>query len=101
METMFFGFRKVPFTCSYLTGKSNLIGLGALYIFGFTTYADLMARLEFWLMGQPVNATLFVAAGAIAWHGIARWRDSRPDATPLDFIDAGDPEVRTLELTSP
>jgi hypothetical protein len=102
METMFFGFRKAPFTCSYLAGKSNLIGLGVLYIFGFTTYADLMARLEFWLMDQPLSATLFVAAGAIAWHGIARWRDSRTDAAaPLDFIDTGDPEVRTLELTLP
>jgi len=102
METMFFGFRKVPFACSYLSGKSNLIGLGVLYIFGFTTYADLAARLEFWLMGQPLTAVIFIAAGAIAWHGFAGWRDSRPDAAaPLDFIDEGDPEVRTLELTSP
>jgi hypothetical protein len=102
METMFFGFQRVPFACSYLTGKSNLIGLGVLYIFGFTTYADLMARLEYWLLGRPLTAITLVAAGAIAWHGFARWRDSRPDAAaPLDFADAGDPEVRTLELTSP
>jgi hypothetical protein len=100
MEAMFFGFRKVPFACSYLTGRTNLIGLGVLYIFGFTTYADLMARLELRLMAQPLTAIVFIAAAAIAWHGFACWRDSRPDAGALNFIDAGDPEVRTLQLTS-
>ena len=49
MEIMFFGFRKVPFTCSHLPGKVNLVGLAVIYILGFTMYSSTMADLEAWL----------------------------------------------------
>jgi hypothetical protein len=101
LEVMFVSFRKVPFACSYLTGKGNLIGLGVLYIFGFTTYSDVMARLESRLGSQPFLAAGFLGLVWLLWRVLARWRERRPEASgPLDFIDAGDPEVRTLELTS-
>ncbi len=101
METMFFGFRKVPFTCAHLPGKVNLVALTFIYIFGFTTYSRLMAGLESWLAGRPPAAVAFLCAGLLGWLLFARWRE-RSTAGPatLDYEDPGDPVVRTLGLTS-
>jgi hypothetical protein len=46
-EIMFFDFRKIPFTCAHLPGKVNLVGLGVMYILGFTAYSDA------WLLSKP------------------------------------------------
>ncbi|SPE31032.1 conserved membrane hypothetical protein [Candidatus Sulfopaludibacter sp. SbA3] len=99
MELMFFDFRKVPFTCSYLPGKINLVGLVVIYCFGFTFYSGTMASLEEWLAVTPIAAAAFFAAAAIAYVLLDRWRERLLGGEPvLDFEDPGDPEVRTLEL---
>ena len=107
MEIMFLGFRKVPFTCSRLPGKVNLVGLTVLYILGFTMYSSTMADLESWLGGMPAAAALFFAVAASVCVLLNRWqfysnqrwyRESTVAAT-LDYVDPGDPVVRTLGLT--
>ncbi len=100
MDILFFGFRKVPFTCSYLPGKINLVGLGTIYVFGFTAYSQKMAEVESWLAGMPEAAIAFFAAvaGIIALLGWCRER-AFADAEGIDYEDAGDPVVRTLDLT--
>ncbi len=101
MELMFAGFRKVPFTCSYLPGKVNLVGLSVIYVFGFTLYSRTMAALEQWLSSQPVAAAVFLvmAAGACV---LVHWGGARLGETErgLDYEDDGDPAVRTLELSA-
>lgn len=107
MEIMFFDFRKVPFTCSHLPGKVNLVGLSALYILGFTMYSSTMADLETWLEGMPVAAALFFAAAASACvlldlrrrRSNRRWCLDAAGAATLDYDDPGDPVVRTLGIT--
>ncbi|HEV3198414.1 MAG TPA: hypothetical protein VGZ73_10910 [Bryobacteraceae bacterium] len=107
MEIMFFDFRKVPFTCSHLPGKVNLVGLSVLYILGFTTYSSTMADLESWLGGMPVAAALFFAAAASACWLLNRrrrrssesWYGETSRAASLDYDDPGDPVVRTLGIT--
>ena len=100
MEIMFLGFRKVPFTCAYFPGKINLVFLSVVYIYGFTTYSNTMSGLEKWLNGAPVAAMAFfaVTAGALVTVALRRRARAGP-ANTLDFEDAGDPTVRTLELT--
>ncbi len=99
MELMFFGFRKVPFTCSYFPGKINFVGLSVIYIFGFTTYSRLMARLEVFLISMPTAAVAFFVA-AVCVHVILTYGSRRKlrESIALDYEDAADPQVRTLGL---
>jgi hypothetical protein len=99
MEILFFGFRKVPFTCAHFPGKVNLVGLSVVYILGFTTYSRSMATVEGWLYGWPRAAVIFftfVAAGCVVLNRLG----ARPaeGATSLDYEDRGDPLIRTLDL---
>jgi hypothetical protein len=99
MELMFFDFRKVPFTCAYLPGKVNLVALVVIYCFGFTLYSRTMSNLAEWLAATSWAALLFFACSVAAYLALRTWRDTLVGReTALDFEDAGDPEVRTLEL---
>ena len=101
MEVMFFGFRKVPFTCAHLPGKVNLAALTFIYIFGFTMYSRLMAGLESWLAGKPAVAAAFLCAVFASWLRFARWRERAAGGpAAIDYEDPGDPVIRTLGLTS-
>jgi hypothetical protein len=95
MQILFFDFRKVPFTCAHFPGKVNLVGLGVVYILGFTMYSRWMARLEAWLYGQPIGALLVFACIAAACALLRR----RPETAALDYVERADPVVRTLDLT--
>ena len=71
MELMFLGFHKAPFTCAYLPGKINLVGLSVIYVFGFTMYSRTMASLEGWMASQPLAIAAFFAAAALAmWRSL-------------------------------
>jgi len=99
MQIMFFTFRKVPFTCSYFPGKANLVGLSVLYIYGFTTYSYTMAALEFSLARNPVGAVAFFALAAGVYTALGRYRERGVRImNSLDYEDAPDPVVRTLNL---
>jgi hypothetical protein len=94
-EILFLGFHKVPFTCSYLAGKVNLVGLGVVYLLGFTMYSSTMAGFEEWLENRPAAAAAFVAVLAASWALLEyrpRWEGA------LEFEDDGEPDVRTLEI---
>jgi hypothetical protein len=99
IEIMFFGFRKIAFTCSYFPGKSNLIGLGVIYCFGFTFYSRSMAGLQSWLVDMPVAAALTIAALLSATVALShlRGRDLQVEGA-LEYDDPGDPDVRSLGL---
>ncbi len=102
MQVMFAGFRKIPFTCSYFPGKANLIGLGAFYIYGYIAYSSWMAGLEQWLLRHPAAAAGFFALVAAACAALSAWNKRGLRETPkLDYIDAPDPAVRTLDLAGP
>lgn len=101
VEIMFLGFRKAPFTCSYFPGKINLVFLAVIYVLGFTTYSGTMGDLEEWLAGQPIYGAMFLLTAAAMWTILARWRDRQLDASSLlEYQDAGDPTIRTLELST-
>jgi hypothetical protein len=100
MEILFFGFRKVPFTCAYFPGKVNMVWLAVVYVFGFTMYSRTMADLESWLAARPALAVAFIAGTLSARWILAACRARlMARIAGLDYEDAGDPVVRTLDIT--
>ncbi len=101
IEILFFGFRKVPFTCGYFPGKINLVWLSVVYILGFMAYSRVMAGLESWLEHRPAAAVTFLAVvlslRMLLQHLSARAVRRSP---ALDYDGAGDPVVRTLGLAA-
>jgi len=95
IEVMFWSFDKVPFTCSYFPGRTNLSILFLLYLYGFTTYSSQMADLELAIEQRWWHAGLFFAAagGLLVWL----WR-RRPANSAVRF-DAGEPAIQTLDLS--
>lgn len=100
VELLLLNFRKVPFTCSYLPGKANVVVLGVLYWLAFTIYAYTMARLEYWMLDDPVRwiAGLVVVFGVLLWLAVYR---SRLVARGFDFRyeEEPDPAVQVLNLS--
>jgi hypothetical protein len=94
VEILFFGFRKVAFTCAYFPGRINLIGLGVIYVFGFAAYSRTFAAVQKFLAGYPVAAVLSLLLVAGASVLLARLDERTPE--PLDYEGAADPVVRTL-----
>ena len=99
IELLFLDFRKVPFTCTHLPGKVNLVFLGVLYVFGFTLYSSYMASLEQWLWNRPAAAALFflAVAGGLVFLSAMRKRLVGRDAV-LDFEEDDYTAVTTLGL---
>jgi hypothetical protein len=95
IELMFWTFDKVPFTCSYFPGRTNLSILFVFYLYGFTTYSFHMADLELAGEQRALYALLFFSAAAVLL--IFSWR--RHPAPSAVRFDASEPVIQTLDLT--
>jgi hypothetical protein len=91
---MFWSFDKVPFTCSYFPGRTNLSILFVLYLYGFTIYSSHMADLESTIEQRALYAILFVPAAAALLA--LSWRRHPPPASVR--FDASEPVIQTLDL---
>lgn len=94
LELMFWTFGKVPFTCSYFPGKTNLVLLVVFYVYGFTTYSFNMADFEKAMGSRITLPALFFPAALIALALL--WRRT-PAASEVIF-DASEPFIQTLDL---
>jgi hypothetical protein len=94
IELMFWTFDKVPFTCSYFPGRTNLSVLFVLYLYGFTNYASNMADLELAVEDRALCAILCFAVAAILLT--LSWR--RHPAPSAVRFDASEPTIQTLDL---
>ena len=101
-DILFLGFRKIPFTCAYFPGKVNLAGLALIYLVGFTLYSRAMAAMERMLEGNSAWIAVFFVVTA-GMHISLRWTAARltREAPTVDYEDAGDPTIRTLDLEVP
>jgi hypothetical protein len=95
IEAMFWAFDKVPFTCSYSAGRTNLSLLAGIYLYGFTTYSFNLAELERRMETSGVLAGIIftVAAVLLAYA----WQRKPPGA--LLRFDGEEPLIQTLDLT--
>jgi len=95
IELMFWSFGKVPFTCSYFPGSTNLAILVFFYVYGFTGFGFNMADLELALEGRAGPLLLCFAAAIIllklSWH-----RRAAPE--PIQF-DGEERAIQALDLS--
>ncbi len=96
-ELLLCRFHKMPFACSYVPGKANVKYLWPLYALTLTAYAYWTARLELWLLADPVrwsigSATLFTClALAIAYR-----RRSLASSSQLTYEEEVEAAVQVL-----
>lgn len=101
MAVMFFGFRKVPFTCAHFPGKVSVVFLGVIYIFGFTAYSSVLRNLEVWLIGHPTFVPVFFALAAASYLALSHWEKRELGVKAvLDYEDPVEPVVRILGLST-
>jgi predicted permease len=93
-------FRKIPFTCSYLPGKSNLHVKIGVYALAFIAVSAFAVQIEFETLGRPMGfmiySAIWLGAAAHAWR---RWREFAvsPDHW-LQFEDLLDADIESLDL---
>ena len=100
IEILLFKFPKIPFTCSYLPGRANLKGFWFPYFLFFVTYAYAMARLESWLIGNPLYFILFYAFAVPALFVAVMYRNRLWNSDlAIVYLETAEPAVRTLKLS--
>ena len=81
-ELLVVGLCKIPFTCTYLPGRSEVKTMWPLYVTAFTTFSYSMAGLELQMLRQPRLLAWFavvVAGGALTTRALRRlWLKSEP-----------------------
>lgn len=101
LELLLLNFRKIPFTCSYPSGKANITVLGVFYWLAFTTYAYTMATFERWLLQHDLRWIAFFALLLLAFGVIVKWRNLQLGrGFNIVYEDAAAPEVQTLGLNA-
>ena len=98
-DVLLYGFRKVPFTCSYVPGKGKVMHLWPVYLVAMTTYGYSTAQLEMSLLAHPLR--LFVACAVIATGLLARvmyswWTAALSDK--LVYDESVEPTIQTLGI---
>ena len=102
IELLLVKFHRIPFTCSYLPGKSNITALWFVYWLGFATYAYSMASLEAWIFERPLRIAGFYLLGCALVAATYIYRNQYlAEGFTLVFEDQPEPVVRTLNLSAP
>jgi hypothetical protein len=99
MEALMAPMEKLPFTCSFVAGKTNLKGTWPMYVCAYLAFVAVVYRLEVFLLADPARFFWFALAAAGAKAAIARWRGSRERDLQLLYDDMPEPAVRTLGLS--
>jgi hypothetical protein len=98
-EVFFFGFRKVPFTCTYLRTKLQFVFFAVAYLYAFTTYKSAMGSLKQWAAADPQHLIRFLSVSAILFGGVLIYRSfSRAEATTFIYEEP-DPQFQRLNLS--
>ena len=96
-ELLLCRFHKMPFACSYVPGKANVKYLWPVHALALTAYAWWTARLELWLLADPVRwsiACALLIACLGAWTTLRR--DRLASSTPLTYEEEVDEAVQVL-----
>ena len=102
VERSLSGFRKIPFTCSYLPGSGNLTVRFGIYAIVFLLIAEvLFGQAEFTLLHR-LSGFAIAAAVAIGLAAWMRWRTTSYAASyaQLQFEELPPAEVFSLDLKS-
>ena len=96
-ELLLCRFHKMPFACSYVPGKANVKYLWPVYALALTAYAWWTARLELWLLADPVRWSIGCATlGTCLALAIACRRRAPGSSKPLTYEEEVDEAVQVL-----
>ena len=95
-ELLLYRFHKMPFACSYVPGKANVKYLWPLYALALTAYAYWTARLELWLLAEPVRWSIACALLVACLGACIGSRRRRRASTPLTYEEEVEEEVQVL-----
>lgn len=97
MEVLFSNFKKIPFTCSFLPGKSDIKNYWPLYLFAFLSYVSIFTFLEYWMLKER---NLFIYFYILLFLIRALLRITSKRSFDFDFLYEEEPEpvVTTLNL---
>jgi len=101
VELLLLNFRKIPFTCSYLPGKSNMIViLVAFVMLGFSALIDALNFEMRALMHHDRSLWRMLAAlaGAACALRLCAWWRTRAEVGAIEFEDVPEPAVMALGL---
>jgi hypothetical protein len=99
-EACLFGFQKIPFTCSYLPGKSRIHLKFLLYLGIFIFITNTATEFEMQALHDPVRYGLMLAVLTAALLAL-RWRnenDANSEEAALRFEETESPAVFVLDL---
>jgi len=100
-EISLVGFYKVPFTCSYLPGKTNIQFAFWGFVFVLIILAVSFAPLEMQALGDPVGYTILCSAVFAAACGLWAFNRHRAKSAVLYFEELPEQPIVTLGLSSP
>jgi hypothetical protein len=98
IEAFFFGFRKVPFTCTYLQSKAQVAFYLVAYLFAYTTYTTLMGTLKRWASVDAQHLWNFAAISMIVLGGILIYRSVTGAERSKFIYDDREPAYTRLDL---
>ena len=100
VEFLLLGWRRIPFTCSYIVGKGtapNTIIVGFLIFFGFTNFGAAFARV--FLGAEPIAAFVLAAVLVAAIVSLRMVKRHLRGSEPLEFEDTLPSETNPLRLS--
>ena len=96
-ELLLCRFHKMPFACSYVPGKANVKYLWPVHALALTAYAWWTARLELWLLADPVRWSIGCATlGTCLALAIAFRRRAPGSSKPLTYEEEVEAAVQVL-----
>lgn len=100
-EISLVGFYKVPFTCSYLPGKTNIQFAFWGFVVVLSVLAVSFAPLEMDALGSPFRYACLCVGFIAAALGLWAFNRYRAKSAILYFEELPDPVITTLGLSSP
>lgn len=74
IELLLFRYIKLPFTCSYLPGKTNIVLLWPAYVLACIIYSYGTTVLERWMLHGLIRYVILIVAAGVIFIGINRYR---------------------------
>ena len=98
VELFLRGWRRIPFTCSYLPGKRAVAHTAVAAFVGFTMFAAIGGALAHTSMRAPRTGAVIVGALSAVVIVLRRIRLTRWSREPLMFDDQLPDEIQILPL---
>ncbi len=99
VEWLFFGFAKIPFTCSYLPGRAKLRTTWPKALAIAILYCGVLPELLARALRRPAAWLALLVLLIAVWQGLVAWRARRARrGEPLVFDEKAVPLVTSLDL---